>query len=74
MTTDHLVADTACNSREIEGPLLLCHAGMKSDLKQQIAKFIPEPVEIFPGNRVSDLVGLFHRVWRDAGRLAVSRC
>ena len=66
MTTDHLVADAGCHGIEIEGALLLCHAGMKSDLKQQVAKFLPQAVEIFPCNRVSDLVGLFHRVWRDA--------
>ena len=42
---------------------------MKSNLEQQIPKFIPEAVKIFAGDGVSNLVGLFDGVRRDARKI-----
>ena len=46
-------------------PRFLRHAGVKNDLKQQVAKFITQCRQIFPLDRIRDFVGFLDRVRRD---------
>ena len=50
---------------EIERTLLLRHASVKDDLKEQVAQFVAEVIEVATGDRVRDLVGFLDGVWRD---------
>ena len=65
MAADQLGGDGLDHVAEIEGALLLRHAGVKDDLEQQVAEFVLEVVEIAAGDGVGDLVGFLERVGRD---------
>ena len=65
MPPDHFSANRFNHVAKAERVLLFGHAGVVDDLKQQVAEFIPEVVEIAARNRVGDLIGLFDRVGRD---------
>jgi hypothetical protein len=67
MAADHLVRDGPSHRREVEAPHFLGHPGVIDDLKQQIAQFIGQTVEIAPFDRIGDLVGLFDRIGSDRG-------
>src|SRR3984957_11781957 len=63
--SDHFSANRLDNVAETECVLLFGHAGVVDDLKQEVAEFILEIVEIAARNRVGDFIGLFDRVGRD---------
>src|SRR5579863_8809338 len=65
MPSDHFSANCLDNVTKTERVLLFGHSGMVDDLKQEVAEFILEVVEIAARDRVGDLVGLFDRVWRN---------
>ena len=50
---------------EIEGALLLRHAGVEDDLQQQIAELVLQVGEIVARDGVGDLVGFLERIGRD---------
>ena len=66
MTPDELAGDAGHHVAEIEGTLLLRHAGMKDDLQQQIAELFAQVDEILAQDRIRHLVGFLERVRRDA--------
>jgi hypothetical protein len=47
---------------EVEGVLLLGHAGVEHHLKQQIAQLLAQIGEVAAGDRVGHFVGLFQRI------------
>ena len=65
MAADKLLGDRLDHVAEIEGALLLRHAGVEHDLQQEVAQFVAQIVEIAAGDGVGDLVGLLDRVGRD---------
>ena len=65
MAADQLFGDGLDHVAEIEGALLLRHAGVKHDLQQQVAQFVPQVGEVAAGDRVGHLVGFFDGVGRD---------
>ena len=67
MAADQLGGDGLDHVGEIEGALLLRHAGVENDLQQQIAEFVLEPVEIAARDGVGHLIGFLERVGRDGG-------
>ena len=69
MAAQQLFGDGVNDVAEIEGALLLRHPGMKHDLKQEVAQFVAEIVEVAARHGIGDFVGLFDRVWRDAGEI-----
>ena len=60
-----LFGDRLDHVAEIEGALLLGHAGVEDDLQQQVAEFLLEIGKIVARDRVGDLIGFFERVGRD---------
>ena len=68
MAPDQLVANPACHRGEVEAAGLLGHAGMKHHLEQQVTELIAQSIEITAPDRVGDLVRLFDRERRDAGK------
>ena len=50
---------------EIEGALLLGHAGMERDLEQEVAELVLEVGEIAARDGVGHLVGFLERIGRD---------
>ena len=60
-----MVGDRLDHVAEIEGALLLGHAGVEDDLQQQIAEFVLQVVEIAARDGVGHLVGFLERVGRD---------
>ena len=69
MPSDHLARDRLDDVAECEGVLFLGHAGVIDDLKQEIAQFIPEIVEIAAADRVRNLVGFLDGVGRDRRKI-----
>ena len=65
MAADQLLGDGLDHVAEIEGALLLRHAGVKHHLQQEIAQFVAQIVEIVTDDGVGDLVGFLERVGRD---------
>ncbi len=65
MAADHLGGDGVDHAAEIEGALLLGHAGVKHDLEQQVAKLVAQVAQVTARNGVGDLVGFLDGVWRD---------
>src|SRR4029077_4655616 len=60
----------ACHHvREVECTFLLRHTGVENDLQQQVAELLTQISEVSARNCVCDLVGLFDRVWGDAGKI-----
>ena len=69
MPPDHFGGDAFDNIAKIERTLLLCHLGVIDDLKQQIAQFLPQVIEVVPGNGVNNLVGFLEGVGRDGAEI-----
>ena len=69
MAADELVADGGDDVGEGENPLLLRHARMEDHLKQQIAEFVPQFVEIAALDGVGHLIGLLDRIGRDGAEI-----
>ena len=65
MAADELFGDGLDHAAEIEGALLLRHAGVEHDLEQEVAQLVAEIGEVAAGDRVGHLVGFFERVGRD---------
>ena len=57
-----IASTTSSNSNSA---LLLGHAGMEYDLKQEVAQFVLQVRQIVPGDGVGHLVGFFERVGGD---------
>jgi hypothetical protein len=66
MPSDELCRDRLDDGSEIEGSLLLGHAGMEDDLKEEVSQFISQIEEISPLDRVGHFVGLFDREGHDS--------
>ena len=65
MAADQLRGDGLDHVAEIEGALLLRHAGVEDDLQQEVAELLAQVGEVAARDGVGDLVGLFERVGRD---------
>ena len=65
MPADQLGGNRLDYVAEIEGALLLRHAGVKHHLQQQIAKFVLKVGKIVPRDGICDLVGFFERIGCD---------
>jgi hypothetical protein len=65
MAGDHLVGQRGGHVVEVEGALLLGHAGVEHDLEEEVAQFLAQRAKIAAGNRVGHLVGFLDRVRRD---------
>src|SRR5580692_7239465 len=69
MAADKLLRQRLDHIPKIERPLLLRHAGVKYDLKQEIAELFPEVVDIVALNRIGDFVRFLDRVRRDGRKV-----
>ena len=65
MAADQLGGDGLDHVAEVEGALLLRHAGMEDDLQQQVAEFVLEVGEVAAGDGVGHLIGFLERIGRD---------
>ena len=65
MAADELGVDRLDHVAEIEGALLLRHAGVEHDLQQQVAELFLKIGKIVARDGVGDFVGFFERVGRD---------
>src|SRR5262249_54948758 len=62
---DHLLGQRCRDLVEVEGTLLLGHAGMEHDLEEQVAELLLERRHVLALDRVGDLVGLLDGVGGD---------
>ena len=65
MAADQLGGDGLDHVAEIEGALLLGHAGMEGDLEQKVAQLVLEVVQVAARDGVGHLVGFLERIGRD---------
>src|SRR5262245_66475336 len=70
MAPDELLGHGLYDVAEVEGALLLRHAGVEYDLEQEVAQFVTQVVEVAPHNGVGNLVRLLDGVGGD-GREAL---
>ena len=66
---DELLGDRLDDVAEAEPAGFLRHAGVKHDLQQQVAELVAQIVEVAPGDRVGDLIGLLDGVRRDGRKI-----
>ena len=69
VTADHFRRDRGNDIAEIEQVALLGHAGMKHDLKQQVAEFVFQIDHVAAGDGVGDFIGLFDGVGRNRSEI-----
>ena len=65
MPAQELLRDRRNHVAEIEGALLLRHAGVEHDLEQEVTQFVAQIIEIAPRDGIGHLVGLLEGVGRD---------
>src|SRR6185312_3152992 len=65
MAADELRGYAFDHITEIEGALLLRHAGMEDDLEEKVAEFLSEMSEVAFGDGVGHLVGFLERIRRN---------
>ena len=70
MASDELLGQGLHDVTEVEGALLLRHAGVEHDLEQEVAQFVTQVVEVAAHDGVDNLVGLLDGVGGD-GREAL---
>ena len=69
MPPDHLARDRFHHVAERECVPLLGHPGVKHHLKQEIAEFLPEIVEVAARDGIGDLVGFLDGVGGDGRKI-----
>ena len=69
MAPQELFRDRLHHVAEVEGALLLRHAGVIDDLQQEVAELLAQVGEIAAGDGVGHFVGFLQRVGSDAGEV-----
>jgi len=67
MAADHLLADGSRHVFDVESADFLGHAGMKHDLQQEVAQFLPQGNKVGLLDGIGHLIGFFDGVGRDGG-------